>query len=110
MLGFPRFSKFFSPLLTVFLLGYFSYHLIRGDRGLLAWVRLEKQYAKAERCLAEWKEKNHSLREKVLHLSNKSLDLDLLGEQAYALELAHPEDILILVPDYTFSSSLYGKE
>jgi cell division protein FtsB len=98
----PRFSKFFGPLLTVLCVGYFSYHLIKGERGLLAWIRLEKKCAEATRYLADAKGKNQALRSKILHLQNKSLDLDLVGEQAYILELAHPEDIIILAPDYTF--------
>ncbi|MDR2417237.1 MAG: septum formation initiator family protein [Holosporales bacterium] len=89
--------------MTILCIGYFSYHLVKGDRGLLAWIQLEKKRAEATRYLAEIKEKNQARWRKILHLQNRSLDLDLLGEQAYFLELAHPDDIIILVPEYTFS-------
>ncbi|MDR1910437.1 MAG: septum formation initiator family protein [Holosporales bacterium] len=98
-----RFSKFITSLLAIVCVGYFTYHLIQGDRGLLAWIQLEKKRAEATRYLAEIKEKNHAHCRKILHLQNRSLDLDLLGEQAYFLGLAHPGDIIILTPEYTFS-------
>ncbi|MDR2412173.1 MAG: septum formation initiator family protein [Holosporales bacterium] len=95
-------QKFVHPLLTVLCVGYFSYHLIKGDRGLLAWMQLERKSAEAAQYLAELREKNQALHDKIVHLQNKSLDLDLLGEQAYALELAYPDDVILLVPNYTF--------
>jgi cell division protein FtsB len=98
-----RSSKFLMPLLTVFCLGYFSYHLVKGDRGLLAWVQLEKKRAEAEHYLTDIKSRNQTRWRKISHLQNRSLDLDLLGEQSYLLELVHPDDIIILMTEYTFS-------
>jgi cell division protein FtsB len=98
-----RLSRFSGPFLTVLCIGYFSYHLTKGERGLLAWIQLEKKHTEVTRYLADIKEKNHMLRHKILHLQNRSLDLDLLSEQAYFLGLAPSDDVIILMPEYTFS-------
>jgi cell division protein FtsB len=82
---------------TVF--GYFGYHLVNGDRGLLAMVHLqrENQIANQNFAVAEATRKIWELR--VSELRNQSLDPDMLDERArILLNYADKDDIIIFTP------------
>jgi cell division protein FtsB len=72
------------PLVCFALAVYFTYHLIEGDRGVLAWTHLVQQIrdakAEAARVHAERMEAEH----RVSLLRADNLDPDLLDEQARA--------------------------
>jgi cell division protein FtsB len=69
----PR--QILAPLIFATLFGYFGYHLVNGDRGLLAMVHLQRQ------------------------VRNQSLDPDMLDERARALlNYARRDDVIIFTP------------
>ncbi|MBE6445213.1 MAG: septum formation initiator family protein [Alphaproteobacteria bacterium] len=76
---------------------YFAIYAINGERGLPKYFYLKKEIADAQKISAEYARQKLLLDEKVKHLSNSSLDLDLLEERArIVLNLADSEEFIIL--------------
>jgi cell division protein FtsB len=86
-----------APVLGACLMGYFCYHLVQGERGLIAWLRLTNDIRDAKEQAATIHEEREALERRVSHLRTESLDLDLLDERARAtLNVARPDEIVIL--------------
>ena len=86
-------------VLLACLLGYFVYHAINGDHGLLAWLRLEQELERAKATRAELAEEHDRLAHKVGLLQPEHLDPDLLDEQARRLlNYGHRDDLVVILP------------
>ena len=86
-----------GPVLGISLMGYFGYHLVEGERGLRAWLRLSQQIKEAQAQLIARDLDREALDRKVAALRPEHLDPDMLDEQARAtLDLAGPHEIVIL--------------
>jgi cell division protein FtsB len=86
-----------GPALGIVLSAYFAYNLVIGDRGLLAWWRLNHQLQSEEAHLATLQEERKALDQKVSNLSPEHLDLDLLDERVRAtLNLVAPNEVVIM--------------
>ena len=84
-------------LLGAFLTVYFAVHAVTGERGWLKYMYLRQEIAEAKETAAEYNRQKTYLEEKVRHLSNASLDLDLLEERArVVLNLAGKDEFIIL--------------
>ena len=84
-----------GPILGVTLVAYFAYHLVQGERGLLAWMRLSQQIRQARVTLAEVRAEEEPKARRVWLLRNQ-IDRDLLDEQARAtFNLGGPNEIVI---------------
>lgn len=83
-------------MLAVGLLVYFSYHTVEGDRGLLAWLRLDGKLAEAETRLATLHMKRQRLESRIALMRRQSIDEDMLDEQVRRmLNLIRPNEIVI---------------
>ncbi|MDX1483125.1 MAG: septum formation initiator family protein [Alphaproteobacteria bacterium] len=88
-----------GPVLGLTLFGYFAYHVVQGDRGLFAWLRLSQQVDAAEAQYRAVRAERIEFAHRVRLLQPSSLDPDLLEERARAvLGVVHPDDIVILKP------------
>ncbi len=86
-----------GPVLGVSLMCYFGYHLVQGERGLLAWMRLSQEIKVATARLADLDGEREALEGRVSLMRPEHLDRDMLDERARAtLNLAGPHDIIIL--------------
>jgi cell division protein FtsB len=86
-----------APILGVAVIGYFIYHLVHGDRGLVAWRELEERIAATEAVARQYAAERAELERRVALLRPDSLDRDMLDERAReVLNLAHPDDVIIL--------------
>jgi cell division protein FtsB len=86
-----------GPTLGIALTGYFVYHLIEGDHGLLAWVRLTREIREQNAKLEEVRAHRAALDLKVSDLKPEHIDPDLLDEQVRAtLNLVAPNEIVIM--------------
>ena len=96
--AFGRHLKRFAPsVFAVFLVLYFLFHSIQGDRGLLAWARLSQDLEQAQTDLNFLKEEQISLDRRVNHLRRDNLDLDLLEERARVmLNFMREGEVMIL--------------
>ena len=93
----PR--QILAPVLFATLFGYFGYHLVNGDRGLLAMARLEREVQIANQNFAEAETTKKIWERRVSALRNQSLDPDMLDERARALlNFARKDDVIIFTP------------
>jgi len=93
----PR--QILAPVIFATLFGYFGYHLVNGDRGLLAMARLEREVQIANQNLAEAETTKKIWERRVSALRNQSIDPDMLDERARALlNFARKDDVIIFTP------------
>ena len=89
------------PVLGACLSGYFVYHAVQGDRGLMAWLMLNQQIREATATRDEVAAERAAWERRVALLRSGSLDPDMLDERARAvLNLGHPDE-LVIVPAKT---------
>ncbi len=86
-----------GPLLGVLAVGYFAYHVVQGDRGLVAWWNIKQRVVAAKAALEVSRGERELLENRVRLLKPGSLDLDMLEERALLmLNYGHNDDIVIL--------------
>ncbi|MBI3453995.1 MAG: septum formation initiator family protein [Rhodospirillales bacterium] len=79
--------------------GYFVYHSIEGDRGLMAYVRLSGEIAQAQAQLDELAAERGAMERRVSLLRSDRLDPDMLEERARrVLNFARTDEIVIVDP------------
>ena len=84
------------PLISIIIMGYFIYHIFQGDRGIIAYFRLQQTVEANEKERAAQQVVREQLERRVYLLRPDSLDIDLLEERARAvLNFAHPDEIVI---------------
>ncbi|MFO7482331.1 FtsB family cell division protein [Oceanibaculum nanhaiense] len=85
-----------GPVCGALLLGYFVYHAVQGERGLLAWRQVDQQIAGAEATLAEVQVVHERLARRVSLLEPASIDPDMLDERArIMLNLVHADEVVV---------------
>lgn len=89
-----RLGRFLGPLGAFFLVAYFSYHFLSGERGLLAWHALKKQAAVSEAYLETLTKKHDQLEKRVI-LLRTDVCPSLLEEEARHLGYAHPREVVV---------------
>ena len=88
-----------SPVLGIALTGYFAYHLVEGERGFKAWLRLNGEIRTATAHLEGVRAQRAALENKVSNLRPEHVDPDLLDERIRAtLNLVSPDDIVVMQP------------
>ncbi len=95
-------QKASAPFFAVVVIGYFIYHSLQGDRGILAWIRLREHLHDKQQELAEQVGIRERLETKIKCLRPESLDRDLLDQQVRLhLGYTHPQDVVVLTLDQT---------
>lgn len=85
-----------GPLVTLILIGYFAYHVIQGDRGLLSWIQLRKDLHDAQNVHSALEHHQKELEIRTKLLNPGSLDRDMLEERAQSvLHMIHPDSLVI---------------
>jgi cell division protein FtsB len=86
-----------APACGIALTGYFSYNLVIGERGFLAWRRLSAELQAENAQLSALQAKKRDLARRVSDLSPDHLDPDLLDERVRAtLNLVAPNELVIM--------------
>ncbi len=89
-----------GPLVGLSLIGYFSFHVVQGERGILAWQQLERQIEDAQAELGQIRSQRQILEHRVSLLHHDSLDADLLDEVVRRnLGYGRRDEIVIHIPD-----------
>ncbi len=84
------------PIFAAVISGYFAFHAVFGDRGVLAYADLSEQVRDAQIKLAEARSQREAMASDVRLLQRESLDLNLLEERVRAvLNYVDEDDILI---------------
>jgi cell division protein FtsB len=93
-----RLAQMTWPMLGACLAGYFIYHAVQGDRGILAWMQVNQQIKAAQAELTKTDDEREAMEQRVALLSNSSLDLDMLEERSrIMLNFSHPDDLVIFL-------------
>ncbi|MBP6766609.1 MAG: septum formation initiator family protein [Reyranella sp.] len=93
----PR--QILAPVIFATVFGYFGYHLVNGDRGLLAMAHLQREVLIAEQNFAEAETTRKIWERRVAALRNQSLEPDMLDERARVLlNFARKDDIIVFMP------------
>jgi cell division protein FtsB len=84
-----------GPILGISLVAYFAFHLVQGDRGLIAWLSLTQQIREAHAALVDIDAQRAPLALRVNLLRDK-IDRDLLDERARAtFNLVAPNEVVV---------------
>lgn len=93
-----------GPTFGALMVGYFLFHAVQGDRGILAWAELKQEVAEAEQTLDRLTRARRKLDSRVKLLASPNLDRDLLDERARIVSgLANPDEIVIYDSQSEFS-------
>jgi cell division protein FtsB len=96
----PDLKRAMGPLLCVFILFYLGFHMVSGDRGVVALFKESRKLAALEAEFTAIAAQRQALDKKVKLLSDSSLDLDLLDEQArLVLGMAGKNEIVYFLSD-----------
>jgi cell division protein FtsB len=88
-----------APIVGIALTGYFAHHLVEGERGFKAWLRLNREIRTATANLDAVRAQRAALDLRVSNLRPEHVDPDLLDERIRAtLNLVSPDDIVIMQP------------
>jgi len=91
-----KYGRFVLPVVTFAFLGYFGYHSVHGDYGLIAAQNFERARFERDRTLTALTTKRKSLERQVELMSDGSLDRDIIDEKArYQLNMSRPDEIVI---------------
>jgi cell division protein FtsB len=86
-------------VLAIAVFGYFAYHSIQGDRGLIAWVHLSQQIEVANANFEKVARERLALERRTTLLRPDHLDPDMLDERVRStLGLLAPNEIVIMDP------------
>lgn len=88
-----------GPLIGAAVVGYFAYHTVEGERGLVALTQLQVRVNAAEKALSEVRGERQVLERRARLLRPDNLDPDMLDEQGRrVLDVAGPDDLVVLTP------------
>lgn len=93
-----RFRLVLPAVAGLLSLGYFAYHAVNGERGLLAYWRLQETIGSAEVERAAANHERRTLEHQVSLLRARNLSLDMLEERARVL-LNHVHDGEVIIYD-----------
>ncbi len=86
----------FVPVLAIGLLGYFGYHALNGELGIVGKALIERQVRELETQLSELSEDRIVLERRVMLLMPHNLHPDMVDERARAaLNLVHSDEVAI---------------
>lgn len=92
-------ARIVGPLIGCLAVAYFTYHLVNGERSLLAWRHMDSEIAEAENRLAHLQDERVAMERRANLLRPDHLDPDMLEERARAiLNFARPDEVVVLAP------------
>ena len=95
-----KFRQYWLVLVSGFIVIYFGFHSFCGERNIYRYFTLKQEIAEAQKTAAKYAAQKQKLQRKVQHLSDVSLDIDLLDERArVVLNMAADDEFIILNQD-----------
>jgi len=88
-----------GPVLGICAIGYFAFHAIRGDRGILALRQYSQRVELARLEYSKIKSQRLELEHRVQLLHPNNLDPDMLDERARIMLNYGLDDEIIVIPD-----------
>jgi cell division protein FtsB len=88
-----------GPLFGMVAIGYFAYHAVQGERGLIAWWEIRAELAYAQSILEGYQADRRKIEHRARLLESNTLDGDMLEERArVVLGLGYAGEIIVLTP------------
>jgi cell division protein FtsB len=88
-----------GPFLGLTAVVYFAYHTVQGERGLLAWWRLNQDIKQAEETLSVLEDERDTLDRRAQLLRPDHLDPDMLEERArLMLNMGRDNEVIVIRP------------
>ena len=85
------------PIVGALFVCYFLVHAFHGDRGILAWMLLQKLVSSAEQTLSATRNVREDYERWISLLRSEHLDADMLDERARIMAgLVRPDEIIIV--------------
>jgi len=85
------------PAVTAVFIGYFAYHAVSGEYGLVGRAKFESKTKALQSELAELEHQKDQLETRVKLLRPDSLDQDMVEERArIELSVVNPNDVVIM--------------
>jgi cell division protein FtsB len=92
-----RSRRMIVPIVGALFVCYFLVHAFHGDRGVLAWMHLQKQVTVAEQTLSETKSVRTEYDRRISLLRSAHLDADMLDERARIMAgLVRPDEFIVI--------------
>ena len=86
------------PTIWATIILYISFHMIQGERGLIAFMQIHREVMAAKKTQEILISKKQRLQNQVTLLSTKSLDIDMLDERVrIMLGYSRPNETIILL-------------
>ena len=96
---FPRLQTYIPTAALAFLIFYFGFHALTGDRGLLLARQRRELLAEKQLALGRLHVERQELESRAMFLRDQSLSADLLEERAHVLlGFVDPRDYVIRSP------------
>ena len=90
--------KILGPVLGISVLVYFLFHMVHGDRGLLALIQLEESVSQAKVVAMELRSTKNLWKHRVALLHPSKLDPDMLEERVIKmLNFGHKNDLVFIL-------------
>ena len=92
-----RSRRMIVPIIGAMFVAYFLVHAFHGERGILAWMHLQKQVSAAEQTVAETQTLRVKYERRISLLRTERLDPDMLDERARIMAgLVLPDEYIIV--------------
>lgn len=92
-----RFFRFIGPTSLMCVTIYFVYHMLNGDRGVLAWHQLDQKLRESHIRLSELQKTHEELERRVSLMRPDSFCLDMLDEQSKLnLGYVSPDEVVVM--------------
>lgn len=92
------------PIVGALFVCYFLVHAFHGDRGILAWMHLQKQVTVAEQTLEQTKAVRTQYDSRIALLRSEQLDADMLDERARIMTgLVRPDEFIVIDTEATLA-------
>ena len=86
-----------GPVLGICAVGYFAFHVVHGDRGLIAGWNIKQRVSTAKQALAVTRGERETLERRVRLMEPGTLDPDMIEERArLMLNYGYADEIVIL--------------
>ncbi|MES0881974.1 FtsB family cell division protein [Roseibium sp. SCP14] len=95
--------RLITPAIAIAALGYFGFHAMSGELGLVGRAMIERQVSELETELEQLVAERQELVGRVSLLRPESLDPDMLDERARLnLNLVHSNELVVLRPGHRY--------
>ena len=99
-----KLRRLITPVIAIAALGYFGFHAMNGELGVVGRAMIERQVSELEAELAVLSAQRQELQARVSLLRPESLDPDMLDERARLnLNLVHSDELVVLRPGHRYN-------